>query len=59
MLGKILKSPKYGGIFRKIHDSTRSGIPTAVFGVSLPEKSRLASMFESGFLYIVRQEDIT
>ena len=54
MLDKILKSPKYGGIFRKIHDSTRSGIPTAVFGVSLPEKSRLASMFESGFLYIVR-----
>ena len=54
MLKDLLKSNKFGGIYNQISSSVRSGIPTAVFGVSIPEKIRLLIHLDMPVLMIVR-----
>lgn len=54
MLSNIISSKKYGGTYNLIDNDTRSGLPTAVFGVSFAEKCGLISSLNSPVLFIVR-----
>ncbi len=54
MLKDLLKSNKFGGVYNQISSSVRSGIPTAVFGVSIPEKIRLLVCLDMPILMVVR-----
>ncbi len=54
MLKNLLKSSKFGGIYNQIENCVRGGVPTAVFGVSMPEKIRAVAGLEGPVLMIVR-----
>ena len=54
MLKNIISSNEYGGTYNLIEDSVRSGVPTAVFGVSQSEKCGIISTLNSKVLFIVR-----
>ncbi len=58
MLKSIISSKKYGGSYNLIDVDTRSGLPTAVFGVSFAEKSGLISSLNSPVLFVVRDSTI-
>lgn len=50
----LLKSSRFIGDYKKICEDIRGGFPTAVFGVSVPQKARLISTLEGKVLFIVR-----
>ncbi len=54
MLNDLLKSPKFRGVYNQINDVVCGGVPTAVFGVNFPEKSRIISGLDSPVLMIVK-----
>ena len=54
MLKSIISSKDYGGSYNLISDNVRSGLPTAVFGVSFAEKCGVISTLDSQVLLIVR-----
>ena len=54
MLKSIISSKDYGGSYNLISDNVRSGLPTAVFGVSFAEKCGIISTLDSQVLLIVR-----
>ena len=54
MLIDLLKSNNFGGIYNEISTSVRSGVPTAVFGVSAPEKIRTLIKLDAPVLMVVR-----
>lgn len=54
MLIDLLKSNKFGGVYNEISSSVRSGVPTAVFGVSTQEKIRALIKLDAPVLMVVR-----
>lgn len=54
MLIDLLMSNNFGGIYNEISNSVRSGLPTAVFGVSAPEKIRALIKLDAPVLMVVR-----
>ncbi|MBE5742736.1 MAG: hypothetical protein E7360_05445, partial [Clostridiales bacterium] len=54
MLKDYLKFESLGVDFENLAISVRSGIPSAVFGVTFAEKCHLATNFDSQILYIVK-----
>ncbi len=54
MLKDIISSKDYGGSYNSIKDNVRSGVPTAVFGVSFAEKCAVISALDCPTLLIVR-----
>ncbi len=54
MLKDLLQSNKFGGVYNQIASSVRSSVPTAVFGVSAPEKIRALASFDEPILMVVR-----
>lgn len=56
MLNRYIQPEQIGQNLTKIADSIRSGVPTAVFGVTDSEKFHIAGTLNLPFLYIVRDE---
>ena len=54
MLKNLICSERFGGEYNKIVNDVCGGIPTAVFGVSFSEKSRIVSSFNAPVLFVVR-----
>ena len=54
MLKSLLKPSGGDGIIKNIELSFRGGLPTAVFGVSLPQKSAITACFDFPTLTIVK-----
>lgn len=54
MLTSILMPSKKGGIIKNIETSFRGGVPTAVFGVSTPQKCAVTACFNFPTVTIVR-----
>ncbi|MBR5438763.1 MAG: transcription-repair coupling factor [Clostridia bacterium] len=54
MLTSLLKPSVSDGIIKNIENSFRGGLPTAVFGVSMPQKCAVTASFDFPTLTIVR-----
>ncbi len=54
MLKDLLQSNKFGGVYNQIASLVRSGVPTAVFGVSAQDKIRALVNFNEPVLMVVR-----
>ncbi len=54
MLIDLLKSPKFGGQYNQINEVVCGGVPTAVFGVNFPKKSRIIATLDAPALVVVK-----